>query len=187
MSVSDAVAGVYSRLAGVYDAVITRGLLVAGVPGGRAALAEWTELLDDVDGVVLDIPAGTGEYLGFLRDPVVGVDLAPGMLARARRRHPATPLVRGDAFRLPFPDGAVGGVFTALGLHLFPSPRDAVAEMARVLRPGGRLAGAVPVWVASPTFTRGPSALRAALDVPGLTVTRFEQRRFVVFFAAVRD
>jgi ubiquinone/menaquinone biosynthesis C-methylase UbiE len=187
MNVSDVVAGVYSRFAGVYDAVVTRGLLVAGVPGGRAALAEWTEVLDDTDGVVLDVPVGTGEYLGFLRSPAVGVDLAPGMLARARHRHPRAPLVRADVFRLPFGDGSVGAVFTALGLHLFPSPRDAVVEMTRVLRPGGRLAGAVPVWVAAPTFSRGPSALRAALDVPGLTLTRFEQRRLVVFFAAVRD
>lgn len=184
--VSRTVASIYSRAAGVYDAVVTRGLLTLGVPGGSAAIAEWTERLDAVDGVVLDVPVGTGQYLGFLRAPKVGLDLAPGMLERARARHPRVALVRADAFRLPFPDASVGGVFSALGLHLFPRPGTAVVEFARVLRPGGRLVGAVPVWVGSPQFTRGPDKLRQVLEAPGLSLVRFERRRFLVFFEAVR-
>lgn len=180
------VAGIYSRVASAYDLVVTRLLVTAGIPGGRDTVAAWAGRLADSDVPVLDLPTGTGEYLGVLPSPVVGVDLAAGMLQRAHGRHPDRPLARADAFHLPFADATFGAVFSALGLHLFPRPAEAVDEMVRVLRPGGRLLGAVPVWLASPQFVGGPAALRRVVERPGLQSVRFDRHRFVVLFELVR-
>lgn len=171
---------VYSRWAGRYDAIVTRRILPLLLPGGRAALARWLTG-EHPDPPVLDLPTGTGQYLGLLPAPAIGADLAPGMLATAGTRHPDALLVQADAYRLPFPDGTFATVVTILGLHLFPRPAAAVPEMARVLQPGGTLLGAVPLmWPYLPT----PRSLRRILDVPGLSLEHFERRRLLVVFRA---
>jgi SAM-dependent methyltransferase len=68
------------------------------------------------------------------------------MLARARRRaarHPGTEvqLIEGDMYRLELPDGAADLCLSYGGLHCVARPGDALAEMARCVRPGGRLVG----------------------------------------------
>jgi SAM-dependent methyltransferase len=99
-------------------------------------------------GVVVDVGCGTGRALPALRAAVgdgglvIGVDLTPQMLdvARARGRAESAALLLADARQLPFPAGSVGAVFAAgLVMHL-PDPGAGLAELARVTRPGGRLA-----------------------------------------------
>lgn len=72
---------------------------------------------------------------------LVGVDLAPGMLAATRRALPAARLARADAFRLPFPDDAFDLLWASYLLDLIPTSEMALllGEFRRVLRPGGRL------------------------------------------------
>ena len=74
-------------------------------------------------------------------------DVSPAMLRRARRRipagHPRVHLVRSDAHALPFPDARFDLCLTQNGLHCFPRPERAVAELARVLKPGGEVRGTV--------------------------------------------
>ena len=74
---------------------------------------------------------------------MTGIDLSEQMLAVARRRARelgrAVNLRQGDAQQLPFPDAAFDTVVCALSLCSIPDDRKAVAEMERVLRPGGRL------------------------------------------------
>jgi SAM-dependent methyltransferase len=98
-------------------------------------------------GVVVDAGCGTGRALPALRAAVgdagvvIGVDLTPQMLdvARARGRAERAALLLADARRLPFAGGSVDAVFAAgLIMHL-PDPAAALAELARVTRPGGRL------------------------------------------------
>ncbi len=67
----------------------------------------------------------------------VGVDLSFGMLAYART---PSPLVQGDALRLPFPDASLSGVVSGFALRNFVELPPVFAELARVLRPGGRIA-----------------------------------------------
>ena len=89
---------------------------------------------------VLDVACGTGD---LCRDLVraghrpVGVDFSHGMLAAART---AAPLVNGDALQLPIGDGAVDGLTCGFALRNFVELAPMLAESARVVRGGGRVA-----------------------------------------------
>jgi SAM-dependent methyltransferase len=93
-------------------------------------------------GRALDAACGTGRhaaYLAGLGHKVIGVDSSPDMLARAHARVRRASLVSGDLHRLPVPDEAVDLVVCALALVHVPALAPALAELARVLRPGGHL------------------------------------------------
>jgi malonyl-CoA O-methyltransferase len=98
-------------------------------------------LLPPLDGrTVLDAGCGTGRYLGALaaRGALpVGIDLSPAMLARARAL--SSRLVRGTLCALPIDSTCVDVVVCGLALGDVPDLELALAEMARVLRPGGCL------------------------------------------------
>ncbi len=94
-------------------------------------------------GRVLEIGVGTGQVSIPLRRagvPMVGLDLSLAMMAvlaeKARGRTPF-PLVNADATALPFADDAMGAALFRWVLHLIPDWRDAIAELVRVVRPGG--------------------------------------------------
>ena len=91
-------------------------------------------------GVVLDLACGTGDLCRGLAGAgyrPVGMDLSYGMLANARTE---APLVHADALRLPVPDGSVDGVTCGFALRNFKELGPFFAELARVVRPGGRIA-----------------------------------------------
>ena len=96
-------------------------------------------------GDVLEIGIGTGRNLPYYPPGVrlVGIDLSPAMLAIARRRADelkiAVELQEGDAERLPFAGASFDTVVSTLALRRIPNDQHAIAEAARVLRPGGRL------------------------------------------------
>lgn len=109
-----------------------------------AALREVLALSQD--DAVLDLGCGWGRHLRLLAEAghrVVGVDLSPALLRRARTGPRRLRLVAGDMRRLPFADASFDAVFNlATSLGLFLDDRDAVgalAEARRVLRPAGRL------------------------------------------------
>jgi SAM-dependent methyltransferase len=100
---------------------------------------------------VLDVACGPGNFSReFARvvgpeGLVVGIDASRTMLARGEKDRRAAgldnlALVRGDATRLPFRDGAFDGVCCFAALHLFADPLVGLDEMRRVLAPGGRIA-----------------------------------------------
>jgi demethylmenaquinone methyltransferase/2-methoxy-6-polyprenyl-1,4-benzoquinol methylase len=91
---------------------------------------------------VLDVAAGTGvstEELARSAAYAVGADLSLGMLSVGRRARPDVRLVAGNALALPFADGAFDAVTISFGLRNIFDARGALAEFARVTRPGGRL------------------------------------------------
>ncbi|OLF16639.1 class I SAM-dependent methyltransferase [Actinophytocola xanthii] len=99
---------------------------------------------------VLDVPCGGGIALRGLRRGqdvrYVGADVSPAMLARTRRLAARSwttgvALARADLTRLPFATGAFDSCLCLNGLHCLPDPARAVRELARCLRPGGRLVG----------------------------------------------
>ncbi len=98
--------------------------------------------------VLLDVGCGTGAAIRDAAPRVmraVGFDLSPGMVAQAteRARDAGLPNVEfhtGDVSgRLPFEDGAFTALVCTTAFHHFPSPSNTIAEMSRVLAPGGRL------------------------------------------------
>ena len=95
---------------------------------------------------ILDVGCGTGILTSSLAEcpgvSVCGCDLSFGMLQRAKRRRSAA-CVQGDAQRLPFRSQSVDAVVATESFHWFPDPDAALAEMARVLVPGGRLLAAM--------------------------------------------
>ncbi len=99
-------------------------------------------------GRVLDVATGTADLaLDLARRPerplVVGLDLVPAMLGPARKKvarvRARVELVCGDAIGLPFPDQSFDAVTIAFGIRNIPHRHQALAEMLRVLVPGGRL------------------------------------------------
>jgi demethylmenaquinone methyltransferase/2-methoxy-6-polyprenyl-1,4-benzoquinol methylase len=90
--------------------------------------------------VVVDLACGTGDLGVIARRRgyvTLGADSSAGMLAARRGEQP---VVRCDAAELPFADGAVDGVLCGYALRNFTDLPVVFAEVARVLRPGGRLA-----------------------------------------------
>ncbi len=92
---------------------------------------------------VLDLACGTGDFAAMARERgarVVGLDFAGAMLASARDRCPESiALVRGDALRLPLASGSVSVAVSGFALRNFVAIPPVLRELARVLRPGGRV------------------------------------------------
>ncbi|MEE6179855.1 class I SAM-dependent methyltransferase [Mycobacterium sp. 050134] len=111
---------------------------------------EWLHI--PPGGVALDVGSGPGNITASLAraaDPdglALGVDISEPMLERAVRNEagPQVGFIRADAQRLPLRDDTVDAVVSTAVLQLIPHPAAALAEMARVLRPGRRLAIMVP-------------------------------------------
>lgn len=95
---------------------------------------------------VLDVGCGTGDMLRrFARagaGRLVGADASEGMLSVSRELsagEPAIDFVRASAEELPFEDAGFDLVISCIAFHHFPQPAASVAEMRRMLKPGGRL------------------------------------------------
>ena len=116
---------------------------------------------------VLDVATGTGLVAAEIRSradcSIVAVDQSPAMLAAARARFASTPgspaeLLQAEAERLPFPDDSFDAVTFTYLLRYVDDPQATMAELARVLRPGGAI-GSVEFGV--PPF----APARAAWDM----------------------
>lgn len=115
-------------------------------PGNDTIEAEEPVVRDLLDrlpaGAVLDAACGTGRHAAYLRGRgrrVIGVDASRAMLDRAAAKLPNADLRRGELTALPLADGEVAGAVCALALSHLAELGPAIAELARVLEPGGRL------------------------------------------------
>lgn len=116
-----------------------------------ALFAQWAPLMVDIAGIaedqrVLDVGCGTGVATRAAADQVgptgsvVGLDLNPAMLEVAAGTRPDIDWRLGDAANLPFGDDGFDAVICQSALFFFPDVNAAVAEMTRVVRPGGAVA-----------------------------------------------
>jgi SAM-dependent methyltransferase len=124
----------FDRIADRYDE--TRG----GAERGRLVAAQVAPYLPP--GRLLEIGVGTGliaTEFAALGWEIVGLDLSARMLVRAARRVPGR-VVRADAGALPLADGSVDACAAVHVLHLVGDTSPVLREVARVLRPAGRLA-----------------------------------------------
>jgi demethylmenaquinone methyltransferase/2-methoxy-6-polyprenyl-1,4-benzoquinol methylase len=91
---------------------------------------------------VLDACCGTGDLALEAQRAggrVTGLDFSERMLERARRKSKAVEWVRGDVLALPFSDGSFDAVTVGFGIRNVEDLEAGLRELARVLRPGGRL------------------------------------------------
>lgn len=157
---------------------------------------------------ILDVPCGGGLALRGLRPGLryVAADISPSMLDRTRRRAASLGLsdvevMEADIERLPFEDNEFDVCVSFNGLHCLPDPAAAVRELARCLKPGGKLLGDTIVRraglrqdLAIGAFRRvglfGSGGTMAALERwltdAGLRVDRLDRSGAVVHFAATR-
>lgn len=94
---------------------------------------------------ILDLAAGTGTSSAALAAhgaEVVAADFSEGMLAEGRKRYADNPLIEfvwADAMALPFEDNSFDAATISYGLRNISDPKQAIAEMRRVVKPGGRV------------------------------------------------
>jgi demethylmenaquinone methyltransferase/2-methoxy-6-polyprenyl-1,4-benzoquinol methylase len=133
-----AVRALFDTIAPRYDLV--NRLMTFGMDRGWRRKAVASLALPTTGQCVLDLACGTGDLCrqlhtgGYL---AIGVDLSFGMLAHART---TSPLLQGDALQLPFSDHSLDGVVSGFALRNFVDLDGVFAELARVVRPGGRIA-----------------------------------------------
>lgn len=111
----------------------------------RAALA-FRKTLARPDARILDICCGTGDMTAALlalrppnADPVTGLDFSSAMLNLAHQKYAAANIrwIEGDAMHLPFPDNSIDLITSAFGFRNLANYAAGLAEIHRVLRPGG--------------------------------------------------
>ena len=150
----------FGRIAGRYD--FTNDVMSGGLHRRWKRLAVHVAAIED-DHVVLDLAAGTGDLALRVAgsregaEPgglVIAGDLTLPMLQRGQHRTGATEIswLGCDAMRLPIRDASVDRVLVGYGLRNFPDLGACLAEVRRVLRPGGRLVSldfgrAEPAWL----------------------------------------
>ncbi|MET9000771.1 methyltransferase domain-containing protein [Amycolatopsis sp. NPDC004169] len=128
-------------------------------PWDRAVLSTFAELVGKT-GLVGDLGCGPGRLTGYLASlglDVFGVDLSPGMIDAARRAHPELRFEVGSLAALALADGSLAGAVAWYSLIHTP-PADlapVIAELARVLAPGGRLLTGFQVGDERRRITRG--------------------------------
>lgn len=150
---ADGVRSMFDRIAPVYDLmnrVMTLGL---DQRWRRLTVRKVVARSDRV----LDACCGTGDLALAARKAgageVVGLDFSEQMLERARRKGPEVEWIQGDVLELPFADGSFDAATVGFGVRNVADLERGLAELRRVLRPGGR------VGVLEITRPRGPLKL----------------------------
>ena len=150
--------------AGMYDA------LIASFLGGLYTRAAEAVVAVFSSGRVLEVGSGPGRLAVWLARTgpalsLTGLDVSPAMVERATRRADEAGIggrvsfVVGDVGELPFPESSFDVAVSTLSLHHWPDPHGGLAEIHRVLKPGGEalIYDIAPwLWLAA----RGESSLR---------------------------
>jgi demethylmenaquinone methyltransferase/2-methoxy-6-polyprenyl-1,4-benzoquinol methylase len=148
----DAVRTMFDRISPVYDAM-NRTMTLGLDRRWRRAAAE--AVVRDGDRVV-DACCGTGDLALAAKEagagPVTGLDFSPRMLERARAKSREIDWVQGDLLALQFEDASFDAATVGFGVRNLEDLERGLAELRRVLRPGGRLA------ILEITQPRGPVA-----------------------------
>ena len=129
----------FDRIAGVYD--LMNSVMTAGMH------QRWRERAVELARVgpasrALDVATGTGDLAVALRAAgadVVGCDFSEEMLERARRKEPSAAFQWADALALPYDDDSFDAATVGFGARNFSDLGRGLSEMARVVRPGGRV------------------------------------------------
>ena len=200
---------IYDRAADrLYDPIVVQGTFrifggdLHALVGGQAARAAEFAGAEPI----LDMPVGTAYFTVELarrhEGLVVGTDIAWGMVAKATDRAVDEGLtnlhaVQADAHHLPFSDDSFGAVMCTNGLQVIPGLQPTLDELARVLRPKGRLYVSIvnlPLGAALPdsasehlpTMFRSRRNMISAVEKAGLTITSIEAVRLATLIEAAK-
>ncbi len=129
----------FDRIAGVYD--VMNSVMTVGMH------QRWRERAVELARVgpgsrALDVATGTGDLAVALREAgaeVVGCDFSEEMLERARAKEPSVRFEWADALKLPYDDDSFDAATVGFGARNFSDLQRGLSEMARVVRPGGRV------------------------------------------------
>jgi demethylmenaquinone methyltransferase/2-methoxy-6-polyprenyl-1,4-benzoquinol methylase len=136
------VQAMFDRIAGVYD--LMNSLMTAGLHHRWRQRAADMAALSPGDRA-LDVATGTGDLAIELsrrvgaEGEVVGSDFSEGMLELARRKAPELRFEHGNALDLPYDDDSFDAATVGFGARNFSDLPQSLREMARVVRPGGRV------------------------------------------------
>jgi SAM-dependent methyltransferase len=128
------------------------------------AAAALRRLLGPGEGTCLDVGCGGGHFVAVAAElgwTVTGIELSTDQLEHARSRHPGLELIHGDATAVPFPDAWFDAAYSTFTHTDFDDFAGAVAEVRRVLRPGGRF-----VYIGNHPCFVGASQEHAGSGVP---------------------
>ena len=145
------VRAMFDRIAGFYD--VMNSVMTAGLHH------RWRERAADLARLepgsrALDVATGTGDLAVELArrvapgGEVIGSDFSEGMLERARTKAPELTWEWGNALELPYPDDSFDAATVGFGARNFSDLERGLAEMARVVKPGGRV---VVLEITTPT------------------------------------
>lgn len=217
----DRVSMAYDKVADRYDAILTRPRMLTrlcnAVVWGFSDDNTYAEtvlsyLPSDFDGVLLDVPVGTGVftssfYAKFPKATIIGVDFSMGILKKAAERFARYGLrnvwlLRANAASLPVGDAAVDMVLSMNGWHVFTDKQRAIAEIRRVLRPQAMLIACGYIKGArglSDWFVRHFGARKGFFNPPffelddvaacfeGFTIVREGNVKSLAYFEAVKE
>jgi len=138
-----AVRDMFSGIAGRYD--LLNHLLSVNIDKRwrRKVRAKLTPILADPHALILDVACGTGDLSIELQHgsqaKVIGTDFCRPMLTIAQEKALHIPFVEGDAMNLGFDDATFDAVTIAFGLRNLSNVSDGLAELHRIVKPGGQL------------------------------------------------
>lgn len=143
-------------VATMFDGIAKRYDLMNDV-AAMGQVGMWRELMVEAleiepGDTVMDLAAGTGTSTTAIAQAgarVVAADFSLGMMSEGRRRGAPVPFVGADAQHLPFATSSFDAAVISFGLRNVQEPRSALSEMARVVRPGGRIVVcefSTPTW-----------------------------------------
>jgi len=201
-----------------YERGWRQGFAAAGFPGPDEEFQLARQVLREAEGgLLVDASCGSGLFTrrfvqtGAFRN-VVALDYSDSMLQQARAycEEEMVPLdnltfVRADIARLPFPDNSVDGIHAGAAIPCWPSPTAAVAEIARVLKPGATFCGTTflnpklpfvddDMQALASSMMRGVTsrggfnywdqrALKEVFEGCGMEAVEFDARRQFIFFS----
>lgn len=181
------IAGMFDKVAKRYD-LMNEIMTVGQLRKWRRAVKEALDLQPGCR--VLDLAAGTGSSTAaLLSDGVelVACDLSAGMIEVGRQRHPEITFVQANALALPFPDAHFDAATISFGIRNIPHTDKVLAELARVVKPGGRLVILESSQLANPVLSKGYRFYLGKILMPAAGLFSSSEAAYEYFIESVKD